>query len=262
MINEDLLDGYALAADFGGGTFDVAVIRFAPDGGDVVALAGAEIGGEQFDRLLFQAKVAPALHLNESYKVRPDVSRTLPHQFRKRLASLSGLKTLLSDPIDRLDSQPSSAAAKGGERLAAVENILYGGYAYQFYRAIEQAKIGTIQHLQSVHRLPPPRHRHLGSGATRGVRGPDRRADASRPGRDLPRHPTMPESVPKTSASCCGREALPVFRHSCRYWRISSIPQSSRNGPSTRPWWTDSRDSHWGSGYEQRWPKTPDPYQR
>ena len=33
VINEDLPEGYALAADFGGGTFDVAVIKFAPDGG-------------------------------------------------------------------------------------------------------------------------------------------------------------------------------------------------------------------------------------
>ena len=30
VINEDLPEGYALAADFGGGTFDVAVIKFAP----------------------------------------------------------------------------------------------------------------------------------------------------------------------------------------------------------------------------------------
>ena len=46
------------------------MIKFAPDGGDVVALAGVDVGGEQFDRLLFQAKVAPALHLNDIYEVR------------------------------------------------------------------------------------------------------------------------------------------------------------------------------------------------
>lgn len=148
VMNEDLLDGYALAADFGGGTFDVAVIRFDPDGGDVVALAGAEIGGEQFDRLLFKAKMAPALHLDESYEVRPDVSRTLPHQFRKRLASLSGLKTLLSDPMTA-STLAEFRGAKGGQRLTAVENILYGGYAYQFYRAVEQAKMDLSSNLQS-----------------------------------------------------------------------------------------------------------------
>ncbi len=146
---EDLPEGYALAADFGGGTFDVAVIKFAPDGGDVVALAGVEIGGEQFDRLLFQAKVAPALHLNDDYQVRPGVQRSLPHQFRKRMSTLSGLKNLLSDP-GTASILAEFRGAKDGALLAAVETILYGGYAYQFYRAIEQAKITLSTALSSV----------------------------------------------------------------------------------------------------------------
>jgi hypothetical chaperone protein len=149
VINEDLPEGYALAADFGGGTFDVAVIKFAPDGGDVVALAGVDIGGEQFDRLLFQAKVAPALHLNDSYEVQPGIERSLPHQFRKRMASLSGFKTLLSDP-NTASTLAEFSRAKDGRRLTAVETILYGGYAYQFYRAVEQAKMGLSSGPESI----------------------------------------------------------------------------------------------------------------
>jgi len=149
LISEDLPEGYALAADFGGGTFDVAVIKFAPDGGDVVALAGVDVGGEQFDRLLFQAKVAPALHLNDDYEVRPGVQRSLPHQFRKRLASLSGLKTLLCDPATA-STLAEFRGAREGTRLAVVETILYSGYAYQFYRAVEQAKIELSRAAESV----------------------------------------------------------------------------------------------------------------
>jgi hypothetical chaperone protein len=149
VISEDLSEGYALAADFGGGTFDVAVIKFAPDGGDVVALAGVDVGGEQFDRLLFKAKVAPALHLDDSYEVRPNAWRTLPQQFRKRLASLSGLKALLSDPMTA-STLSEFRGAKDGQRLMAVENILYGGYAYQFYRAVEQAKMELSTRLESA----------------------------------------------------------------------------------------------------------------
>jgi hypothetical chaperone protein len=140
VINEDLSEGYALAADFGGGTFDVAVIKFAPDGGDVVALTGVDVGGEQFDQLLFQAKVAPALHLNDSYYIRRGVRRPLPHQFRKRMSTLSGLKTLLSDPNTASILRDFRSSRASGS-LGMVEAILYGGYAYQFYRAIEQAKI-------------------------------------------------------------------------------------------------------------------------
>jgi hypothetical chaperone protein len=56
------------------------------------------------------------------------------------MSTLSGLKNLLSDS-NTAAILGEFRGAKGGERLAPVETILYGGYAYQFYRAIEQAKI-------------------------------------------------------------------------------------------------------------------------
>jgi hypothetical chaperone protein len=140
VFDEDLAEGIGLAADFGGGTFDVAVIKFAPDGGDVIGLAGVEIGGEQFDRLLFRAKVAPALHVDDTFRLRSGAQRSLPNWLKSRLATLSGLKSLLSDP-NTIPTLSEFRAAQGGEHLATVENILYGGYGYQFYRAIEDAKI-------------------------------------------------------------------------------------------------------------------------
>ncbi len=149
VIDEDLREGVALAADFGGGTFDVAVIRFAPDGGDVIALTGVEVGGEQFDRLLFRAKVAPALHLDDVYELRSGAHRNLPNLMRNRLSTLSGLKNLLSDPYTA-STLSEFRAAKNGDRLAAVDSILYSGYAYQFYRAIEQAKITLSSALTAV----------------------------------------------------------------------------------------------------------------
>jgi hypothetical chaperone protein len=156
VIEESLNEGIALATDFGGGTFDVAVIRFAPDGGDVVALAGAEIGGEQFDRLLFQAKVAPALHIEDVFEVRAGVHRNLPNWLRVRLATLSGLKNLLSDPRTPLTLREFSVA-KGGKRLEAVEEILYSGYGYQFYQAVEDAKIALSTRSSSSIEFHRPR---------------------------------------------------------------------------------------------------------
>jgi hypothetical chaperone protein len=149
VLDEDLPEGVALAADFGGGTFDVAVIKFAPDGGDVIGLAGVEIGGEQFDRLLFQAKVAPALHLDDTFRLRSGAERRLPNWLKSRLSTLSGLKSLLSDP-NTIPTLSEYRAARGGEHLATVGNILYGGYGYQFYRAIEDAKIALSADTRTV----------------------------------------------------------------------------------------------------------------
>jgi hypothetical chaperone protein len=84
-------------------------------------LTGAEIGGEDFDKRMFMAKVAPVLHLTDRYRVGADPNgQLLPARMLKRLASLS---------------------TPGGERLSAVRSILYDGHAYEFYRAIEEAKI-------------------------------------------------------------------------------------------------------------------------
>lgn len=133
-------EGIALAADFGGGTFDVAVIKFTQDGGDVIALTGAEVGGESFDKSLFEAKVAPALHLTDYYSPAPGDSRQLPLRFRQRMSSLSGLNFLLSDR-DTLVTLNRFRNAPGGERLSAVHSLLYSGYAYMFHRTVEDAKI-------------------------------------------------------------------------------------------------------------------------
>lgn len=148
-VNSEVIqDGIALAADFGGGTFDVAVIEFASDGGDVLALTGANVGGEEFDKLLFQAKVAPALHLTDSFRVGSGDFRQLPVGFRDRLATLSGLNSLLNDK-NTVSTLSRFRNAPGGDKLAAIDAILYGGYAYMFYRAIEEAKI-TLSTAQSA----------------------------------------------------------------------------------------------------------------
>jgi hypothetical chaperone protein len=151
-LNSELMeDGIVLAADFGGGTFDVAVTKFAPDGGDVLALTGAEIGGEDFDKRLFQAKVGPLLHLTDQYQIGAGQSgRQLPPRILKHLAGLSGLNFLLSDR-ETLATLNRYRNAPGGDRLSAVRSILYGGHAYEFYRAIEEAKIRlSTQHSASI----------------------------------------------------------------------------------------------------------------
>jgi hypothetical chaperone protein len=140
LTGETLPEGVAVATDFGGGTFDVSVIRFGADGGDVLALAGAEIGGEKFDRALFDAKVGPALGLDREYEIRAGVHRPPPGWLRSRLGTLNGLRRLLSDSMTA-STLSEYRRAPGGDILEPVDGILYGGYAYAFYSAIEQAKI-------------------------------------------------------------------------------------------------------------------------
>ena len=115
--------GLAVTLDFGGGTFDVAVT--AERGGPVLGLGGAPVGGERLDEVLFELAVAEPLRLRE-----------LPAWLFDELRSLNKVMLALADPgipriLDRL----------GGQGAENARTILYGGRAYDFYKAIEAAKV-------------------------------------------------------------------------------------------------------------------------
>jgi hypothetical chaperone protein len=137
LMGEELTEGLIMAVDFGGGTFDVSIIELTPEAGDVLAIHGAAIGGELFDSLLFDAKVASELHLDRQYVIngkRQSVPTVLRHmRTLHEIISMVG-----DDSVHRAFEYVSQA---GGKPLETVEEIIYGGHAYNFFRAIEGAKI-------------------------------------------------------------------------------------------------------------------------
>lgn len=137
---EDLLTGLVVALDFGGGTFDVAVVDYREDEAEVVALQGAAIGGERFDQLLFNAKVAPELGLRDEYEAEDGTKHRLPARVAYRSRSMLDLRGLVNDPY-LPDIFRRFKDYKDGSRLERFEQLLYGGFAYHFYEEIEQAKI-------------------------------------------------------------------------------------------------------------------------
>jgi len=131
VVEEEMQSGLVVVVDFGGGTFDVAVVELRPEQGEVIALQGAAIGGERFTGLLFEDKVAPYLGLDGSV-------RGIPAWLRVRLRTLGGVLRVLSNR--EVPSLLRDAISRSRE-IATLQTILYGGFAYQFYRAIEDAKL-------------------------------------------------------------------------------------------------------------------------
>jgi hypothetical chaperone protein len=121
----DEASGSVLLADFGAGTYDVAVLDRRGTALTVEALDGVDVGGSRFDEVLFETAVAPELGLHE-----------LPSWLFNDLKSLSGVMLLMADP-----DLPSLLDRLGGPASRAAAAILFGGHAYRFYRAIEAAKI-------------------------------------------------------------------------------------------------------------------------
>lgn len=111
-----------LAADFGGGTFDAAVLTAR---GEVAGLHGVAVGGERLDQVLFETRIGPELGLD-----------VLPNWLFNEMRSLSGVRLLLTDP-----GLPFLLERFGGPAARLAREILFEGHALGFYRALEEAKI-------------------------------------------------------------------------------------------------------------------------
>ena len=126
VIGEATHRGVEIAVDFGGGTFDVAVLDSRHGSPRVSGTAGVAVGGETLDGVLFESIVGPALGLD-----------ALPSWLYNELRTASSVRLLMADP-----GIPAILSRVGGGAGEIVSTLLYRGQAYDFYRAIEAAKIG------------------------------------------------------------------------------------------------------------------------
>ena len=124
-IGEATHHGVEIAVDFGGGTFDVAVMDSRDGDPRIAGLSGVAVGGEILDGVLFETSVGPALGLD-----------VLPSWLFNELRTASSVRLLMADP-----GIPSILSRIGGTEAGLVHALLYDGHAYDFYKAIESAKI-------------------------------------------------------------------------------------------------------------------------
>ena len=118
-------EGVEIAVDFGGGTFDVAVLDSRAGSPRVAGTAGVAIGGEILDGVLFDTIVGPELGLD-----------VLPSWLFNELRTASSVRLLMADP-----GIPNILSRIGGNAADVVDGLLYRGLAFDFYQAIEAAKI-------------------------------------------------------------------------------------------------------------------------
>ena len=139
VIGEPMHRGVEVAVDFGGGTFDVAVMNSRSGEPKIAATSGVAVGGEMLDGVLFETSVGPALGLE-----------ALPNWLFNELRTASSVRLLMADP-----GIPSILARLGGTPAELVRALLYDGHAYDFYRSIEAAKIALSDSDESELRFAP-----------------------------------------------------------------------------------------------------------
>ena len=139
VIGEATHRGVEIAVDFGGGTFDVAVMDSRSGEPRIAGTAGVAVGGEILDGVLFETSVGPALGLD-----------VLPSWLFNELRTATSVRLLMADP-----GIPSILSRIGGTEADLVHALLYDGHAYDFYKAIESAKIALSSSEVTELRFPP-----------------------------------------------------------------------------------------------------------
>ncbi len=114
------------------------MIDFDSDPARVIAVEGSAIGGELIDAALFDAFLSPELGLASTYPGQSGAVLSIPAHVRRRLRSLSDLKHLMRDADVAVLVRQLSAA---GIDARFLEELLYGGQAYAFFKSVEQAKL-------------------------------------------------------------------------------------------------------------------------
>ncbi len=118
----------------------MAVLRVFDDGGELTpeleGVGGANVGGDMIDGVVFDRYFAGYLGLNASEE---RLGFNLPNRVRVRMRTRAGLVRLATERaiyelIDR------GVRSKAGPEMARLRDLIFGGFGFGFYEAIEAAK--------------------------------------------------------------------------------------------------------------------------
>lgn len=135
-------DALVLVADFGGGTSDFSLIRFARQGAAVTAIplghAGVAVAGDNFDYRIINAVISP--HLGKGTLFR-SLDRILPipqhyHAAFARWHELAMLKT----PEHLRELEQLERASLSPERIGHFIEAIRNDWGFNIYRAVADAK--------------------------------------------------------------------------------------------------------------------------
>ena len=143
-LDEVLEDGITITVDFGGGTFDTAVVEVRDGEYSMKSMKGAAVGGSMFDALIFDNKLAMHLGLDSKLGAK---QLPVPAWFKGRLRNLGDFKHLLTDPETiGIVSDIKKVDPRAGQLL---DDVIFGGQAGHFYSAIEDAKISLSENMSA-----------------------------------------------------------------------------------------------------------------
>jgi hypothetical chaperone protein len=139
-----LQKGVVLTVDFGGGTLDLSVVRFSGVQFEVLATAGAGLGGDRIDQLIFRRLLFPLLGEGERWHRQIDgrpVETLFPFaEFEEAILNWAITHTLNQN---RYKTKLVDVIARGGPaalKFERLKDLINYNYSYNVFSAIKKAK--------------------------------------------------------------------------------------------------------------------------
>ncbi len=150
--------GIALTLDFGGGTLDLAVVRFDGAQFEVLATHGMALGGDRIDQLIFEHMLFPELGKGERW-VREVEGRTVDtlFPFEEFEARILNWPTTFLLNQNQTRAMVVDRIARGGPAAAKFQRLLdlvTFNYSYNCFQAIRRAKVELSSRLETRIDIP------------------------------------------------------------------------------------------------------------
>ncbi len=131
-----------LVGDFGGGTSDFSVLRFAPDGPRRVTplgYAGIGIAGDTFDYRIIDNVISPLLGKGDTYRIMGN-DLPVPPEYFLAFARWHRL-SMMRAPRTLRDIEAVAAASANPQRLRWLIRLIEDEMGYPLYQAVNDVKV-------------------------------------------------------------------------------------------------------------------------
>jgi hypothetical chaperone protein len=137
-------NGTVLTVDFGGGTLDLSVIGYAGTKFDVLSTAGADLGGDRIDQLIFRRLLFPLLGDGETWSRQIDgrtVETSFPFkEYEEGILNWAITHTLNQNKYKTRLTELIGAGGEASVKFQRLKDLINYNYSYGVFSAIKKAK--------------------------------------------------------------------------------------------------------------------------
>jgi hypothetical chaperone protein len=137
-------NGTVLTVDFGGGTLDLSVIRYSGARFEVLSTAGADLGGDRIDQLIFRRLLFPLLGEGETWSRQIDgrtVETLFPfNDYEEGILNWAITHTLNQNRYKTRLTELISVGNAASIKFQRLKDLINYNYSYSVFSAIKRAK--------------------------------------------------------------------------------------------------------------------------